>query len=118
MRISFADGVFEQLRQHAFAGSGIVDAVGHAKLDVVHTDLQGIAGISALDIDRPGENMHAGALGAFHLGVNTLRIGEHFIARNSVTGEKLLGIFIGGQPLVRQRFDLDDLPRFDRQRRL
>ena len=61
--------------------------------------------------------MHAGALGTFYFGEHCLGVGQNFLGRYAIAGEKRLRIFIACETLVRQRFDLDDLSRFNRQRR-
>ena len=90
MRINFAARLFQELRQHAFARTGIVDAVRHAKLDIVHTHFQRVARLGAFDVNRPGENMHARPFGPLHFGINRFSVGQNFVAGNAVGAEKLL----------------------------
>jgi hypothetical protein len=58
--------------------------------------------------------MDARALGPFHFGKNYLGVGQNFVGRNAVRTEEFFRVLARRQTLMRQRLDLDDLPRLDR----
>src|ERR1043166_2395132 len=107
----------EQIGQHAGARTGIVDAVGHAQIELEDAHLQHVAGLGALDIDWAGEHVRAQAFDARHLGVDVDSILHRLVVRDAGGREERRRILLSEQALVRDRVDLHGLPRPDLQRR-
>ena len=96
-----------QLRQHARALAAVVDAVGHAKAEVDHAHFEHVARRCALDVNRPGEHVHAGAFLAARIDI--ARIGEHLLRRDAAGGEKLHRVHVVDDSLMRDGIDAQRL---------
>ena len=91
-----------------------IDAVGRARRRVDDVHRQHVAGLGAVDMERPGNDVRPEPA-MLHLGVDRDGIGQHLFARNAEAGEKCLGrALIGDQPFMRDRVDRDRLARPDK----
>ena len=103
------------LREHATPGTRVVDAPGHARLDVQNLHFQHVAGLGALDVNGARDDVAATALSRTPVsrGPEVQDVLQDLITWDAESGEVGAGLLTLGRPRVRQRVDANRLAGLD-----